>query len=198
MRIKQVFASYDRNEHQPADQFRYCPLCRTPLHLEESGHRLRPTCISCGFVQFKNPAPTVSVLIVEGDRVLLGKRGGSPGKTKWSIPSGYVEYEDDFLTTAIREVKEETGLDVEIQSLLNVVSSFLSPQFHFLAVYLLAHVVDGELRAGDDLVEVEWFSLSEPLPDMAFVEDVATLELYAAKKCTGLPVDPDFAQPGLR
>jgi 8-oxo-dGTP diphosphatase len=166
--------------------------------LEESGHRLRPTCTSCGFIQFKNPAPTVSILIVKGDRVLLGKRGGPPGRTKWAIPSGYVEYEDDFLTTAIREVKEETGLDVEIQSLLNVVSSFLSPRFHFLAIYLLAHVVGGELRAGDDLVEAEWFSLSEPLPGMAFVEDVAALELYAAKGSSGLPVDPEFAQPGPR
>lgn len=144
-----------------------------------------------------NPAPAISVLIVDGERVLLGKRGAPPGKDKWAIPSGYVEYEDDFLTTAIREAKEETGLDVEIQSVVNVVSSFFSPGFHFLALYLLARPVGGELAAGDDLTAVRWFSLADPLPEMAFEEDVATLEMIATGRYEGLPVDPKFARTGV-
>lgn len=196
MNVKQVFAGYDWRKQQ-AVGFRYCPICRHPLHRSTISHRLRPACPGCGFIQYMNPAPAISVLIVDGDRVLLGKRGAPPGKDKWAIPSGYVEYEDDFLTTALREAKEETGLDVEIQAVINVVSSFFSPGFHFLALYLLAHPVGGELAAGDDLAVAKWFALADPLPEMAFEEDVATLEMVATGGYEGLPVDPGFARTGV-
>ena len=187
LRVKQVFEHYQR-QGQLAGEFKLCPFCGTPLLVAESGHKLRPTCPSCGFVQRRNPAPTVSILAVDGDRVLLGKRGGHPGKGTWSLPSGYIEYEDDFLTAAIREAKEETGLDVEVCSVINVVSSFVSPRFHFLGVYVVARVVGGELVAGDDLEAVEWFPVKGPLPEMGFEEDVGIIELYASG-FEGLPVD---------
>jgi 8-oxo-dGTP diphosphatase len=190
MRVKQVFAHYRRDE-QPADGFKYCPFCRTGLVLEESGHGLRPTCPGCGYVQHRNPAPTVSILVMDNDRVLLGKRGGEPGEGTWSLPSGYVEYEDDFMTTAIREAKEETGLDIEIRSIINVISSFVSPRFHFLGIYVTAHVVGGELVAGDDLRDVAWFPLAGPLPEMGFQEDVAIIEM-CARGFEGLPIDSDY------
>jgi ADP-ribose pyrophosphatase YjhB (NUDIX family) len=156
---------------------------------------MRSTCPACGYVQFKNPAPTVSVVIVDGGRVLLGKRGGPPGKGLWSFPAGYVEWDDDFLTTAHQEAREETGLDVEIESVLNVISSFLAPRWHFLSIYVRARPLGGTLVAGDDLEEVAWFSLSEALPRLAFEEDAAILELVAAEGFAGLPVDPGFARP---
>lgn len=196
MQIIQVYAAYDQTKHPPADEFKYCPFCTTQLISKPSGNKPRPTCPACGFIQFKNPAPALSVLVVQDGKVLLGKRGGAPGAGKWSFPSGYVEYEDDFLTTAIKEVKEETGLDVEIESIINLVSSFLSPRFHFLSPYLLARVLGGELAARDDLEAVDWFPLSGPLPDMAFQEDVDVLDMVATGEFESLPVDPRFARPG--
>lgn len=187
MPLKQVYDHYQR-EAQPEGEFKFCPFCGTPLLLEEIDHRLRPTCPGCAFVQYRNPASTVSVLVVDNDRVLLGKRGGPPGKGTWSLPSGYIEYEDDFLSTAIREAKEETGLDVEISSVINVASSFVSPSFHFLGLYLVARVAGGELVAGDDLEAVEWFPIKGPLPEMGFAEDVDVIETYVAGYA-GLPVD---------
>jgi 8-oxo-dGTP diphosphatase len=135
------------------------------------------------------------VLVVDGDRLLLGKRGGNPGKGTWSFPSGYVDYEEDFLTTAIRETKEETGLDIEVRSILNVVSSFVSPRFHFLGIYVLARVTGGELVAGDDLEAVAWFPVAGPLPKMGFQEDVSIIEMVT-EGIAGLPVDPACATPG--
>jgi len=193
VRIKQVFAHYERAD-QLVGGFKYCPFCRAPLVMIESGHRLRAACSSCGFVQHRNPAPTVSILVVEGDRVLLGKRGGSPGKGTWSFPSGYIDYEENFLTTAIRETKEETGLDVEVCSIINVVSSFVSPRFHFLGIYVLARVLGGQLVAGDDLEAVDWFPLAGPLPEMGFQEDVAIMEMVR-RGFEGLAVDPEYATP---
>jgi 8-oxo-dGTP diphosphatase len=193
VRVKQVYAHYERGD-QWVGGFKHCPFCSTQLVLVESGHRLRPVCSSCGFVQFQNPAPTVSILVVDGDRVLLGKRGGSPGKGSWSLPSGYIDYEEDFLTTAIRETKEETGLDIKVDSIINVVSSFVSPRFHFLGIYVVAQVIGGKLVAGDDLEAVEWFPVVGPLPEMGFQEDVDIIKMYT-EGFAGLPVDPNCATP---
>jgi 8-oxo-dGTP diphosphatase len=193
MQVKQVYAHYELCDPSEGG-FKHCPTCGTLLVLAESGGRLRPVCPNCGFVQYRNPAPTVSVLVVHGDRVLLGKRGGSPGKGTWSLPSGYIDYEEDFLTTAMRETKEETGLDVEVCSIINVVSSFISPSFHFLGLYVVARALGGELAAGDDLEAVEWYPVAGPLPEMGFQEDVAIIEMYA-RGFAGLPVDPDYATP---
>jgi len=194
IQMKQVYVAYEGKEDPAADKFRYCPWCKTALTIKDIDHKLRSVCPGCGFIRFRNPSPAVSLLIVQDDQVLLGKRGGEPGRGKWSTPSGYVEYEDDFLTTAIREAKEETVLDVEIKSIVNVTSSFVSPGNHFLAIYLLASVVGGRLAAGDDLQEVAWFPLSGPWPELGFQEDVDVLEAYARTRFEGLPIDPSFAQ----
>jgi 8-oxo-dGTP diphosphatase len=197
MQPKQVYIHYKKKAH-PADLFKYCPHCRAELTIKEIDHRLRSVCSGCGFIHFKNPAPVVSLLIVHGDQVLLGKRTGSPGKGLWGTPSGYIEYEDDFLTTAILEAKEETGLDVEIKSILNVLSSFVSERFHFLVIYLLAEVIGGELTAGDDLEAVEWFPLSGPFPELAFVEDAEILDVYAKSQFVELAVQAKFARASAR
>jgi ADP-ribose pyrophosphatase YjhB (NUDIX family) len=191
LQVKQVFVHYERVD-QRMGEFKYCPFCRTQLVLVESEHRLRPVCPSCGFVQHRNPAPTVSILVVDEGRVLLGKRGGSPGKGTWSLPSGYIDYEEDFLTTAIRETKEETGLDIKVDSIINVVSSFVSPRFHFLGIYVVARVIGGKLEAGDDLEAVEWFLPEGPLPEMGFQEDVDIIQMYT-DGLAGLPIDPNYA-----
>ena len=126
--------------------------------------------------------------------MLLGKRRGGFGAGQWGLPQGYVEYDEDYLTAAVREVKEETGLDVKIQAVINVVSNLLSPGLQTLAIVLRAGVAGGELRAGDDLESLEWFPLSEPLPDMAFEADTMIIERVRRKLEAELPVDPRFAR----
>jgi ADP-ribose pyrophosphatase YjhB (NUDIX family) len=146
-------------------------------------------------VQFRNPSPGVVVLIEQDGQVLLGRRSGRVGRGKWGLPMGYIEYDEDFLTAAIREVKEETGLDVEIRSILSVVSNFLSPNLHTLAIVLLARVAGGELAAGDDLDAVEWFPLSGTLPEMAFEADAHICTRYYQTRLEGALVDPRYAAP---
>lgn len=75
-------------------------------------------------------------------------------------------------------MKEETGLDVEIRAILNVVSNMLSAKLHTLAIVLLASVEAGEPRAGDDLETLKWFPISGPLPEMAFEADERIIERY--------------------
>jgi ADP-ribose pyrophosphatase YjhB (NUDIX family) len=198
MQVKQVFHTYGEEEDAHPGLFRFCPFCGTRLSLKEKGEKPRPTCPNCGFVQYRNPAPGVVVLIEKEGSVLLGKRRGSYGEGKWGLPQGYIEFDEDFLTAAIREVKEETDLDVEIRSIINVVSNLLSPTLHTLAIVLLARVEAGELCAGDDLETLEWVPLTGPLPEMAFEADERIIERYGKTKLEErLSVDPDYARQGI-
>ena len=195
MQIKQVFSSYDVKENTHHGKFKYCSICRTQLSLKEKGGKIRPACLNCGYVQFRNPVPGVVVVIEKDGQVLLGKRSGSYGKGKWGLPQGYNEFEEDFLTAAIREVKEETNLYIEIKSIINVVSYFLSPKIHTLAIILLAKIVAGEPRAADDLETLEWLPLSGPLPNMAFEADEHIIRRAQRTELEEkLPVDPDFGK----
>ena len=185
---QQVYTYYKRNSKTVLSGYKYCPYCQTKLTEKYSGGKERPTCPACGFILFRNPSPTVCVLIQDEDRLLLGKRAVPPGEGKWAIPSGYIEFEDDYLSTAIYEAKEETGLDVRIHSVFNVISSFYSPRHHFLVVYVIAERVGGELRAGDDMAEVDWFPIKGPLPELAFIEDMDTLNVLAEGNYKVLPI----------
>jgi len=189
MPIKQFFSAYDHKVTQDTNEFKYCPYCRTTLTLSESGNRLRPTCGNCGYIHFKNAAPAVCILVVDGEKVLMGKRISRIGGGMWALPSGYIEYDDDFLSTAIQEVKEETGLDIVIQSIVNVDSAFLTPECHFLTIYLLASVVGGDLCAGDDFEEARWYQVNGPMPDMSFRQDVEVIQAYTNGELKGIPIN---------
>ena len=193
MQAQQVFSTYDGQQDGDPGRFKYCPFCGTQLALRGIGGKQRPACPNCRFVQFRNPSPGAVVLIEQDGQVLLGRRSGGYGAKKWGLPQGFIEFDEDFLTAATREVKEETGLDVEIRSILSVVSNFLSPRLHTLAIVLLARVVGGEFRAADDLEAVEWFPLSGPLPEMAFEADAHICERYYRTQLEGAPVDPGYA-----
>jgi 8-oxo-dGTP diphosphatase len=105
---------------------------------------------------------------------------GEPGKGKWAMPSGYIEQDEDFLTAAVREAKEETGLDIVLRGILNVESAFIPPEHYFLTVHLLAEVAGGELSANDDLAEPGWYPLAGHLPELAFAPDADVIRACAA------------------
>jgi 8-oxo-dGTP diphosphatase len=188
---RQVFSMYPKRLERGSNH-RYCPLCAGQL--TAGGGRM--TCARCGYVDYRNPLPGVVVLVVDGERVLLGRRGErSFRRGKWGLPGGFVEFGEDFLTAAIRETKEETNLEVRVLSILSVVSNFLTPDLHTLVVVLLAEVCGGEAKAGDDFAELAWHVCSEPLPEMAFEADVHIIERYFRCGITGAPVDSRYALP---
>lgn len=198
MQVKQIFAVYDREGNHQARLFQFCPYCQTELILVESGGEARPECTNCGFVQFRNPFPAVAVIIERDGKILLGRRAGRFETGKWALPGGFIEWEDDFLAAAIREVKEETNLDVEIVSIVDVISNFFTPDMHALAIVLVARVVGGEAVAGDDLNALQWVVPAGPLPEMAFDGDVQVIRMFASPGKRGLAVDPRFSKIGKR
>jgi len=193
MKPKQVFEIYQR-EHIRVDRRRYCPYCGSPCHQVLSGNFSKVTCSRCGSRIYRNPSPGVVALVVKDQMLLLGKRAPDIFRGgKWSLPGGFIEFEEDFLSAAHREIEEETGLKVNVISILSVVSNFFSPELHTLVIVLLAEKVGGTLRPGDDLVVLQWFPLAGPFPDLAFDADEHIIHRYHATQIPGAPVDPDLA-----
>lgn len=194
MEVRQVFSTYNRDGDAQPIQYRFCPLCQSELERIERGGEMRAACPKCDFVQFLNPSPAVAIIIEHDGKILLGRRARRFEIGKWALPGGFIEWNDDFLTAARREVKEETNLDVEIVSIVDVISNFFAPDMHAIAIVLVARVIDGTAVAGDDLDALQWVDPAGPLPEMAFDGDVQVIRMFAARPDRGLLVDQRFSR----
>ena len=160
------------------DRYTHCPKCGAALGLEVRGERERLVCPACRFVFFQNPNVGVAAIVVEDGAVLLTRRGGSFLPGLWDLPGGFVEYDEDLRDALIREIREETGVDVELDRVLEVRSNFF-PERHSVGVWFLARCVGGTLAAGDYSVEARFFPLDALPPDdeIAFETDRVVLAM---------------------
>ncbi len=130
-------------------------------------------CPRCEFVHWRNPAVGAAVVIIRNKNVLLVKRGpGTARSGYWAIPAGFVDYGEDVRAAAARELREETGLEAEIGDVLWVASNFHDPAKLTVGVWFEGRETGGELAAGDDAVDVGFFSFDR-LPELAFETDRA-------------------------
>jgi 8-oxo-dGTP diphosphatase len=147
---------------------RYCANCGHALGEREVGGKVRPACPACGAVVFEDPKLAVAVLIERDGQMLMGRRSrhsASPGK--WSFPAGFVDRGERVEDAAVREVREETGLEVRLDHLLGLYSA--TGETVVLAVYI-GTPAGGTLRAADDLTELAFFPFDAP-PEPAFSHD---------------------------
>ena len=114
----------------------------------------------------EKPVVGVGALIQDGDNYLLIKRAAEPDAGLWSIPGGLVEVGEMAEEAAVREAREETGLDVEVVKLLSVVDKIVRDEdsnikFHFIIVDYLVKPKGGSLRASSDALEARWVRAEE-------------------------------------
>lgn len=128
----------------------------------------RLVCQECGFILYINPKVAAGALIEDEGRVVLVRRGIEPRAGYWALPSGFAECGETIEETAIRECWEETGLRIELDDLLGVYSVNSNFYGYLILVLYSAHVVGGELVAGDDASEACLFAPAELPSDMAF------------------------------
>ena len=114
------------------------------------------------------PIVGVGAVIVQGRKLVLVKRGVEPGKGKWSVPGGAVELGEGVRDTAMREAKEECGLDIELvgDKPMDAIDNMIVGEnerlrYHYILLQFLARPSGGTLRAGSDVTEVRWVSLEE-------------------------------------
>jgi 8-oxo-dGTP diphosphatase len=147
---------------------KFCPHCAGRLAPKMVDQRERLVCQECGFIFYINPKVAAGVLIEIEGRVLLVRRGIEPHFGCWTLPAGFTEYGETIEETAIRECREETGLEVELDNLLGVYSVNSDFYGHLVLVLYSAHLVGGEMVAGDDASEVGLFAPDELPKDLAF------------------------------
>jgi ADP-ribose pyrophosphatase YjhB (NUDIX family) len=104
-----------------------------------------------------------AVLIVDGDRVLLGRRAKQPNFGRWVLPGGKIKTFESIADAAQRESLEETGLKVRALGQLGTFEIIDPPSEHRVIVYSYAEPVGGELQPGSDISEVAFFSRAELL-----------------------------------
>lgn len=125
--------------------------------------------------EHRNPVPTVDIIIEYMDGIILIRRKNPP--EGWALPGGFVDYGETLEEAAVREAKEETGLDVRLVRQLHSYSDpHRDPRQHTISTVFLAEA-DGEYAAGDDAAAVGVFSARD-LPDNLAFDHRQILEDY--------------------
>ncbi len=166
-----------KNNH---NGYRYCPFCKSELKEAVPDGTTRLVCSdsACDFIYYQNPVPAAGAIIVEDNKILLVKRAHPPRIGDWCIPAGFMEWQEHPTETAVRELKEETGLDIKLKSFFEVYSGSDDPRSNAVLLLYLADRVGGKLEAMDDAWEVEFFSFDAIPSNIAFEAHVKALNDY--------------------
>ena len=149
------------------ERIRFCQVCGRGLVDRTIDGKPRRHCDHCDRTVFLDPKVAAVVLALIDGKLVMVKRGMEPQIGRWAFPSGFVDRGEAVEDGAIREFKEETGLDARLERLIGVYSETGSPVV--LVVYK-AEVVSGVLQAGHDAADAALFDPYR-LPDLPFPHD---------------------------
>ena len=167
--------------------FRFCPVCGSPLEPRvlkiSDPKRLVCTNTACEFVFYLDPKVAVGTIIrVDSGRIVLVKRAIEPGYGKWVFPGGYVDRGEEIALAAVREAREEAGLEVRLDHLVNIYS--YAGRAPVIIVYAATRLA-GELAVDDEGLEVREFGLDEiPWDELAFRSTNEALRDYIDGRVT--------------
>ncbi|MEW6673980.1 MAG: NUDIX domain-containing protein [Thermodesulfobacteriota bacterium] len=156
----------------------FCHYCGNRLVRKyvEGGNRL--FCETCRAPIYENPVPATSLVVTDAEnRVLLVKRDVEPKKGYWCLPGGFIELGEPPDLAALRELREETGLNGQIDKLLGVTADTSDRYGNVLMIGYLVKCIDGSPAPGDDAAAVAYFR-PEKLPEIAFSSHRYILKVY--------------------
>ena len=161
--------------------YQFCPRCGGSLErrLLKPSEPERLVCMQCGFVFYLDPKIAVGTIIQAGDgRIVLVRRAIEPGYGKWVFPGGYVDRGEPLTAAAIREAREECGLDVRLDALVNIYSY---PGRAPVIVVYAATAIGGTLAVDEESLEAMELNTSAiPWDDLAFRSTHEGLRDYLA------------------
>jgi 8-oxo-dGTP diphosphatase len=176
--LKNLISGRDKIQRNDFNGYKYCPRCRSELTISAIEEHIRPYCSACGFIYYQNPTPAAGAVIVRDKTILLVQRSIDPRKGDWCLPAGFMEWEEHPRQTTVRELKEETGLDIKITGIFEIFFGMDDPRTHAVLILYLADAVGGILRAGDDALDARYFSFNELPHNIAFQAHRDALALY--------------------
>jgi len=140
---------------------------------------MRLVCLACGFILYLDPKVAVGTIIrAQDDRIVLVRRAIEPGYGRWVFPGGYVDRGEDVPAAAIREAREECGLDISLDGLINIYSY---PGKTPVIIVYAATIVSGELAPDEESLEARMFAHPElPWDELAFRSTADALRDYGA------------------
>ncbi len=147
---------------------KYCHFCGAGLTNKFHEGRTRRYCTSCRGPIYENPVPATCVIVMNNnDEVLLVKRSVPPKEGLWCLPGGFIELGEAPEASALRELKEETGLTGKIASFQGIVST---PNDLYDTVIIICYLVTSfsdTLTPGDDATEASFYN-KDQFPEIAF------------------------------
>ncbi len=147
---------------------KFCPYCGYKLVRKILEGRARLYCSRCERIYYENPTPVVAVIARNDEgKILLIKRKIEPSKGEWALPSGFMEIEETPTQAVLRELAEETGLKGKKKKLIGVYSNKSEIHGYLVTIIYEAEIAGGNLCAGDDAEEAEFFTVNQ-LPPLAF------------------------------
>lgn len=173
---------------------KYCSQCGHEVVVRTEAGREREVCPSCGTVYYLNPVPVAAAAVLDhGRRLLLVKRGLQPQQGMWCLPIGFAEVEESIRQAALRELREEAGIEGEVRALLDADSY---PSVHYGDLLIMSFEVTktgGVETAGDDAEEVGYFPL-EDLPPLAFRSNERAVAALVARHRDEWRIQDSFAR----
>jgi 8-oxo-dGTP diphosphatase len=147
---------------------RFCYHCGSSLN--DHGPGTHPHCANCGETTWRNSKPTASVLITDNqNRVLLVRRSIEPKQGCWDIPGGFCEPGELPETGAIREAREELGVEVRLIAQTGMyIDVYQDASEYTLNIFYSAEIIAGTPVAADDALEIGWFGSHEIPDNIAF------------------------------
>jgi len=143
--------------HDESHAYQFCPRCGGALERKrlKATEPERPVCARCGFVFYIDPKIAVGTIIDAGGKLVLVRRAIEPGYGKWVFPGGYVDRGEPLTAAAIREAREESGLDVRLDGLVNIYS--YAGRAPIIVVYA-ATAIGGTLCTDEECLESAEFA----------------------------------------
>jgi ADP-ribose pyrophosphatase YjhB (NUDIX family) len=150
----------------------FCPICGNPLEERFAFQQMRSVCPVCSFIHFHDPKVAVIGMVTWDDHVLLIRRGVEPMKGKWALPGGYMDAGEMPADALARELREEVGVEVEIEELADIFP-MAGPGVLNSGIVIAYHArirrdEPPALACDDDVCEAAWFQRDNLPEDLAF------------------------------
>lgn len=150
---------------------KFCPKCGNKFIKRLVHDRQRLICPKCGYIFYDNPIPAVGAIIIKDGKILCTRRAFYPFVGEWDLPGGFLEGDEEPIGGLKREIKEETGLEIEP---IRIIGAYQDKYHHesgetssVTSIFYLTKIKGGKIQVADDISKIKFFPLDK-LPAFPF------------------------------